>query len=80
MNLAVRHTPRHTSLLTVGVLITGEEVDAIVDCTASAPMVGERLVKKMGVWKRAKKVNVNQGDGSNLSGENFVINISFQVF
>ena len=34
----------------------------------------------MGVWKRARKVNVRQGDGSYLSGGNFIINILFKVF
>ena len=43
-------------------------------------MVGKRLAKKLGVWKRARKVNVRQGDGSHLSGENFVVNTSFEVF
>ena len=56
------------------------EVEAIVDSGASAPVVGERVAKKLGVWKRARKVRVKQGDGSHLSGGNFVINHWFQVF
>ena len=43
-------------------------------------MVGKRLAKKLGVWKRARKINVRQGDGSHLPGGNFIVNISFQVF
>ena len=55
-------------------------MEAIVDSGASAPVVGERVAKKLGVWKRARKVRVKQGDGSHLSGGNFVINHWFQVF
>jgi len=51
-----------------------------VDSRASAPVVGERVAKKLGVWKRARKVRVKQGDGSHLSGGNFVMNHWFQVF
>jgi len=51
-----------------------------VDCAASAPVVGERLAKKMGVLKRARKVNVKQGDGTNLSGGKFVVNTMIQIF
>ena len=51
-----------------------------MDSGASALVVGERLAKKLRVWKRARKVRVKQGDGSHLSGGNFVINHWFQVF
>jgi len=61
-------------------LIAGEEVEANVDCAASAPVVGERLAKKMGVWRRARKVSVKQGNGTNLSGGNFVVNTMIQIF
>jgi len=30
----------------------------VIDSTASAPVVGKRLAIKMGIWKRARKVNV----------------------
>ena len=58
--------------------LTGEEVEAVVDTGASASVVGRRLARKLGMWKRARKVKVRQGDGSFLGG-NFVINTSFQV-
>ena len=77
---AVRRSSRHTPLLTVRIQLTGEEVEAIVDCAASAPVVGKRLAKKLGVWQRAWKVNVRQGDGSHLSRVNFIVNISFKVY
>ena len=51
-----------------------------MDCAASTPVVGKRIAKKLGVWKRARKVNVRQGDGSHLSGGNFIVNTSFKVF
>ena len=73
-------TPYHTPLLMVRIQLAGEEVEAIVDCAASAPGVGKRLAKKLGVWKRARKVNVRQGDGSHLSGGNFIVNTSLKVF
>ena len=51
-----------------------------MDCAVSAPVVGKRLTKKLEVWKRARKVNVKQGDGSHFSGGNFIVNTSFKVF
>ena len=55
-------------------------MEAIVYCAASAPVVGQRLAKKLGVWRRARKVNVRQGDGSQLSEGNFIVNTPFKVF
>jgi len=52
----------------------------VVDSTASAPVVGKRLAIKMGIWKRARKVNVKRGDGSVLSGGNYVVNSLFRVY
>ena len=80
MSPTVRCTPRHTPLLTVRIQLAGEEVEAIADCAASAPEVGKWLAKKLVVWNRARKVNVRQGDGSHLSGGNFIVNTSFKVF
>jgi len=54
----VGRTPRHTPFLTVRIYIAGEEVEAIADRGASAPVVGQRLAMKLGVWKRARKVLV----------------------
>ena len=34
----------------------------------------------MGIWKRARKISVKQGDGSSLIGGNFIVNSSFKVF
>ena len=51
-----------------------------MDCAASAPLVGKRLAKELGVWNRARKVNIRQGDGSHLSGGNFIDNTSLKVF
>ena len=44
---AVGRTPRHMPLLTVRITIAGEEVDAVVDTGASAPVIGERIAKKL---------------------------------
>ena len=59
--------------------IAGEEVEAVVDTGASAPIIGRRLAVKLGVWKRARKVKMKQGDGSSLVGK-FVVNTSFEVY
>ena len=55
-----------------------EEVEAVVDTGASASVVGKRLARKLGIWKRARKVKVRQGDGSSLAG-NFVVNTTCNV-
>ena len=49
-----------------------------MDTGASASVVGKRLARKLGIWKRAKKVKVRQGDGRYLGG-NFVVNTTFKV-
>ena len=76
----VGRTPGRTPLLTVQIQLPVEEVKAIVDCAASAPVVGKQLAKKLEVWNRARKINVSQGDGSHLSGGNFIVNTSLKVF
>ena len=55
-----------------------EEIEAVVDTGASASVVGKRLARKLGIWKRARKVKVRQGDESHLGG-NFVVNTTFKV-
>jgi len=80
MSPAVRHTPRHTPLLTIRILIAVEEVEAIVDSGASAPVIGSRIATKLVVLRRAKKVKVRQHDGSHLSRGKYVVNTSFSVF
>ena len=45
---------------------------------ASVSVVGKRLARKLGIWERARKVKVRQGNGS-LLGENFVVNTMFKV-
>ena len=58
--------------------LAGEDVEAVVDTGASASVVGKRLALKLGIWKRAKKVKVRQGDGSSLEG-NLFVNTTFKV-
>jgi len=67
-------------LLTVRITIAGDEVEAVVDTGASGPVIGERIVKKLGCWKRARKVRVRQGDGSTLAGGKYVVNTTLKVF
>ena len=73
-------TPHHTTLLTVRCQLAMEDMTGIVDCAASAPVVGKRLTKKLEVWKRPREVNVRQGAGSHLSVANVIVNTSFKVF
>jgi len=61
-------------------MIAGEEVDAVVDTGASAPVIGERIAKILGCWKRARKVKVRQGDGLTLAGGKYVVNTMFKGF
>ena len=49
-----------------------------MDTGASPSVVEKRLAYKLGIWKRARKVKVRQGDGSYLGG-NFVVNTTFKV-
>ena len=64
--------------MTVKLHLAGEEIEAVVDTGASASVVGRRLARKLGIWKRARKVKVRQGDGSSLGG-NFIVNTTFKV-
>ena len=58
--------------------LAGEEVEAVVDTGASASVAGKRLALKLGIWKRARKIQIRQGDGSSLGG-NFVVNTTVNV-
>ena len=51
-----------------------------MDSTASAPVVGKRLACRMGIWTRARRISVKQGDGSFLIGGNFIVDSSVKVF
>ena len=53
-------------------------MEAVVDTGASASVVGKRLARKLGIWRRARKIKVRQGDRSSLGG-NFVVYTSFKV-
>ena len=58
--------------------LAGEDIVASVDTGASNSGVGKHLARKLGIWKRARKVKVRQGDGS-LLRRNLVLNTSFKV-
>ena len=53
------------------------EVEAIVDIRATTPVVGPKIAKCMGVWRRAKKIHIKQGDSLNMKGGKFVVNLRF---
>ena len=71
--------PRHVPLLTIDVKIAGLTVKAIVDCGASAPIMGPRIAKRLGVWRKAHKLDIHQGDGSKLRGGRYVANTRFST-
>ena len=50
----------------------------MVDTGASALVVGKHLVHMLGIWKRARKVEVMKGDGSCIGGY-LVVNTSIKV-
>ena len=64
--------------MTVKLHLAGEQVEAVVDTGASASVVGKCLAYKLGIWKRARKVKVRQGDGCSLGGK-FVVNMTFTI-
>ena len=53
------------------------DVEAVIDTGATAPVVGPKIAKWMGVWKWAKSIRVKQGDGSFMKGGKFVVNLQF---
>ena len=75
---AVGYTASHTPLLIVKLYITKEEVEAVVDTKPSASAGGKHLVGKFGMWKRARNVNVRQGDGGFWEG-NYILNSWFKL-
>ena len=75
---AVRHTTRHTPLLTINLHLAGGEVEAVMDTGVSASVIDNCLARKLAIGKRARKVKVWQGDGSHLEG-NFVVNTMYKV-
>ena len=60
--------------MVVPIIIAGQKVEAIIDCGASGPVVGRAIASRLGVWKRARKINVQQADKSKLRGGHYVIN------
>ena len=64
--------------MTVHLHLTGEEIEAVVDTGASVSVVGKRLARKLGYWKRTRKVKIRQADGKYLGG-NFVVNMMCKV-
>ena len=58
--------------------LPGEKVEAVVGTGASASVVGQYLVHKLGIWKSMRKVKIRQRDGSFLRG-NSVVNTCFKV-
>ena len=77
--MTVGRTPKHEPLLTVPIRIAGMDIEALVDCGSSGSIVGPKIAKTLGVWKRAKKIKIRQGDGSTVKGGSFVVNTTFTI-
>ena len=39
--------------MAVPIIIARQKVEAIIDCGASGPVVGQAIASRLGVWKRA---------------------------
>lgn len=72
-------TPRHSPLLTVPIKIVGIIVKAVVDTTATTPVVCKGIAKRLGIWRRAQKAALRQYDGSRVKGDKVVLNTSFVI-
>ena len=44
--------------MAVPIIIAGQKVEAIIDCGASVQVVEQAITSRLGVWKRARKINV----------------------
>ena len=65
--------------MAVPIIIAGQKVEAIIDCGASGPVVGRAIASRLGMWKRARKINVRQADKSKLRGGHYVINDAIMI-
>ena len=63
--------------MTVPIKIAGTIVEAVIDCGASGPVVGRTIACRMGIWKRVRKINIRQADGTKIKGGHYVVNTSF---
>src|SRR5438105_1728454 len=55
------------------------EIKAIVDYSASAPVVGPKIGKRLCVWNHKNHVSILQRAGTKMEGGKFVINTSFSI-
>ena len=60
--------------MAVPIIITGQKVEAIIDCGASGPVVGRAIGSCLGVWKRARKISIRQANKSKLKEGHYIIN------
>ena len=77
---AMECTSHYGPLLRVPIPLPMQDIETIVNCAASAPVVGKRLAKKIGVRNTAQKANDIQVDCSYLSIGNLVLHTLLKVF
>ena len=63
----------------VPIQIAGITEEAVVDCGATGPVVGQTVAIRMGVWKRATKARVRQADRTHVKGGKYIVNSSFII-
>ena len=56
----------------------GLKAEAIIDTAATAPVIGWKLGKQLGLARRKLPVKIIQADGRNLSGRSHIVNSSFR--
>ena len=57
--------------------IAGTTVDVVINCGASGLVVGQTIACRMGIWKRARKINIRQADGTKIRSGHYMVNTSF---
>jgi len=56
----------------------GLKAEAVIDTAATAPVIGWKLGKQLGLARRKLPVKITQADGRNLSGGSHIVNSSFR--
>jgi len=60
------------------VLKGGFKVETVIDIAATAPVIGWKLGKQLGLARRRLPVKIIQADGKNLNEESYIVTSSFR--
>ena len=64
--------------MVIVVLKGGLKAEAVIDTAATAPVIGWKLEKQLGLARRRLLIKIMQADGRNLSGGSYIVNSSFR--